>query len=119
MKIVNKILFKLHLKKRSHPVFTPSGQLPEPIMQVLNENGLDTDNIIYTFKTDMSNAETFGEVYVCFDEKGLYIAEFKMPEIDDKKKSKRKKNKKPEELSPVLLKLSSIPIDEIDEVFAE
>ncbi len=120
MKIVNKILFKLHLKKPSHPVFTPSGQLPEPIMQVLNENGLDTDNIIHTFKSDMNTCETFGEVYVCFDKKGLYVAEFKIPEIDkSKSKNKRKKSKKPEELSPVLLKLSSIPIDEIDEVFAE
>ncbi len=118
-KLINKVLFKLHLKKPPHPVFTPSGQLPEPIKQALNENGLDTDNLIYTLRVDMNSCETFGEVYICFDEKGLYVAEFKTPEIDTKKKNKRKKSKKPEALSPVLLKLSSIPIDEIDEIFAE
>lgn len=119
MKIINKILYKLHIKKPPHPVFTPSGQLPEPITKILNENGLNTDNLIYTFKADMNSPESFGEVYVCFDEKGLYIAEFKLPDINLKKKSKKKKNKEPAELTPTLLKLESFPINEIDEVFAE
>jgi hypothetical protein len=67
----------------------------------------------------MSSPEAFGEVYVCFDEKGLYIAEFNLPDIDLKKKGKKKKSKKPEELTPTLIKLESFPIDEIDEIFAE
>ena len=90
MKIINKILFKLHIKKPPHPVFTPSGQLPEPIIKVLNENGLNTDNLIHTFKTDMCSPEAFGEVYVCFDEKRLYVAEIESPDIDLKRKSKKK-----------------------------
>ena len=86
---------------------------------MLNENGLNTDNLIHTFKTDMCSPEGFGEVYVCFDEKGLYVTEFELPDIDLKKKSKKKKSKEPDELTPTLIKLESFPIDEIDEVFAE
>ncbi len=118
MKIVDKVLFKLHLKKKPRPVFTPSGQLPEPIKDILNENGLATDNLIYTFKADMNSCDNFADVYVCFDEKGLYVAEFKEPEIKPNKKKAKKKEKAPE-IKPELLKLSSTPIDEIDEIFAE
>ncbi len=114
MKIINKVLYKLHIKKPPRPNFLPSGTLPEPIKKVLQEAGLNTDSIIYSFKTDMVGAETFGDCYIMFDEKGMYIAEIKEPEIPKKKK---KKNTLPPK--PVLLRLTALPIEEIDEIFAE
>ena len=114
MKIINKVLFKLHIKKPPRPNFSPSGILPEHIKEVLQENQLNTDSIIYSLKTDMTGAEAFGDCYIMFDEKGLYIAEIEEPEIPKKKK---KKNTPPPK--PVLHKLTALPINEIDEIFAE
>lgn len=114
MKITNKLLFKLHIKKTPRPNFSPSGILPEHIKEVLQENELNTDSIIYSLKTDMTGAEAFGDCYIMFDEKGLYIAEIEEPEIPKKKK---KKNTPPPK--PVLHKLTALPINEIDEIFAE
>ena len=114
MEIVNKILYKLHIKKPPRPNFSPAGSLPEPIKEILNEAGLKTDSIIHSFKADMIGAETFGNCLIMFDEKGVYIAEIEEPEIP--KKKKKKKTPPPK---PVLRKLTALPIDEIDEIFAE
>lgn len=114
MKIINKVLYKLHIKKPPRPPFMPSASLPEPIKEVLNQNGLNTDSVITFFKTDMCGAETFGTCFIIFDDKGVYIAEIDEPEI---LKHKPKKNTPPPQ--PVLKKITSLPIDEIDEIFAE
>ncbi len=114
MKIANKILYKLHIKKPPSPNFSASGVLPAPIKEILQEAELNTDSIIYSFKSDMTEAETFGDCYFMFDEKGIYIAEFEEPQIFKKKK---KKNTPPSK--PLLRKLTALPIDEIDEIFAE
>lgn len=113
MKIINKALYKLHIKKPPRPDFSPSGSLPEPIKEILRAAELNTDSIIYSFKTDMLGAEAFGDCFIIFDEKGLYIAEIEEPELPKKKK----KNAPPPK--PVLRKLTCLPIDEIDEIFAE
>ncbi len=112
MEIVNKILYKLHLKKPPRPSYTPGELLPKPIKEVLEENKLNTDSIIYSFKSDMSDAEEYGDLYVFFDEKGVYTASFE-------EEVKPKKGKKKLEFKPKLLKLTCIPIDDIDEIFAE
>ena len=114
MEIINKVLYKLHIKKPPRPNFSPSGTLPETIKEILNEAGLNTDSIIHSFKTDMIGAETFGNCLIMFDENGVYIAEIEEPEIE--KKKKKKKTPPPK---PVLRKLTALPIDEIDEIFAE
>lgn len=113
MKIINKLLVKLHIKKPPHSHFQPAGKLPEPISELLKENGLETEGLICVFKADMKAAEEFGDVYFMFDEKGVYIAEFE-ENIEPSKKKKKKI-----EFKPKLLKLSSIPVTEIDEIFAE
>ena len=112
MEILNKILYKLHIKKppRSH-----KGErelLPPPVKDILEKENLDTSSVIFSVKTDMCGAEEYGDVYIFFDEKGIYTAEIEEP-------IKPKKNKKKLDFKPKLLKLTSIPIDEIDEVFAE
>ena len=112
MEILNKILYKLHIKKppRSH-----KGErelLPPPVKDILEKENLDTSSVIFSLKTDMCGAEEYGDVYIFFDEKGIYTAEIEEP-------IKPKKNKKKLDFKPKLLKLTSIPIDEIDEVFAE
>lgn len=116
MKIINKALVKLHIKKPPRPDFFPSGSLPEPIKEILNEAGLSTDSIIHHFKTDMLTSEVFGDCYIMFDEKGVYIAEIEEPELP-KKKPKKKKGLPLSK--PVLRKITSLPITEIDEIFAE
>ena len=112
MEILHKILYKLHIKKppRSH-----KGErelLPPPVKDIQEKENLDTSSVIFSVKTDMCGAEEYGDVYIFFDEKGIYTAEIEEP-------IKPKKNKKKLDFKPKLLKLTSIPIDEIDEVFAE
>lgn len=113
MEIVNKILYKLHLKKRPRPPFSQGEFLPAPIKEALNEEKLNTDSIIYAFKTDMKNAEEFGELYVFFDENGVYTALFEEQPLP----SARKKKQPP--VKPKLVELICLPINEVDEVFAE
>ena len=112
MEFLNKILYKLHIKKRPRPKHDPAEQLPPPIKEALEAEHLSTESIIYTFKSDMCGAEEYGDVYVFFDEKGIYTAHFEEP-------AKPKKRKKKLEMKPELLRLTCIPINEIDELFAE
>ena len=113
MDFINKLLFKLHIKKRPASIHSKKGSLPEPVKNALEKEGLDTSEIITFFRTDMTSAEKFGDVFVLFDKKGVYVAEF-TEEVRPKKKGNKKLEFKPE-----LLKLTAIPIDEIDEIFAE
>lgn len=114
MKIADKILFKLHLKKPPVPPFRDMFELPEPIKKELTENGLDTSQTIAFFKTDMTDAENFGDMYVIFDKSGIYTAQFEEPVKPTVKKDPRKL-----EFKPKLLKLTAVPIDEVEEMFAE
>lgn len=113
MEVINKILYKLHIKKPPRPPFEKKVALPPPIKEALEKENLNTENIIYSFKSDMSDAEEYGDLYVFFDEKGLYTALFE-ENIEPDKKSKKKI-----EFKPKLLKLTAIPIEEIDELFVE
>lgn len=113
IQILNKILYKLHLKKPHRPHFMPTDILPDPIKEILNEAGMNTDSVIYSFRSDMCDAECFGDTYIFFDEKGIYTAQIEEPPLPEKR------NKKTPPAKPRLLKLTSLPINEIDEVFAE
>lgn len=115
MSFINKILYKLHIKKPPKKAPPAKEILPEPIREVLEKEGLDTSNAVFSLKTDMTSAEEYGDNLIFFDEKGIYCAVFKEKELPKKQK---KKHKKPD-LKPELLKLTAIPIDEIDEIFAE
>ena len=112
MEIINKILYKLHIKKRPRPHFNNGELLPPAVKDALKEEKLDTDSVIFSFKSDMSGAEEYGDVYVFFDEKGMYVAHFE-------ENIQPKKNKKKCDFKPRLLKLVCIPVEEIDELFAE
>lgn len=116
MEIANKILYKLHLKKPPRPPFQKGEILPAPIKEALEKEKLDTSTVIFSFKTDMCGAEEYGNVFVFFDEKGLYVTQFDEPPLPSKRKRKKTKS---DEFKPTLLKLVSIPLDEIDEIFAE
>lgn len=119
-KTVNKILVKLHIKK-APPDFAgknKAGKLPPPAEEVLNNEGLDTSGLIFTVKSDMNNCEKFAESYITFDEKGLYVAEFKEADFTEEKK-KSKKKKAVTEFKPELVTLVSTPIEEIDEMVVE
>lgn len=113
MNPINKILVKLHIKKPPRPPQGHTGTLPEPVKEELRQNGLDTTDIICTFKTDMCGSERFGDVYIILDEKGVYTAEF-----EENIEPAKNKNKKIE-FKPKLLQLTSLPIEDIDEMFAE
>lgn len=113
---LNKVLFKLHLKKPPFPPFEGKKDLPPPIKECLNKNGLSTDSLIYFAKSDMNADGLFSDFYVLFDEKGVYCAEFNEPvePVKEKKNSRKKIEFKPE-----LLKLISLPVSDIDEMLVE
>lgn len=113
IQILNKILYKLHLKKPPRPHFCRTVSLPDPIKEILNVAGLNTDSVIYSFKSDMCDAECFGDTYIFFDEKGIYTAQVEEPPLP------KKMNKKVPPAKPRLLKLTSLPVNEIDEIFTE
>ncbi len=113
MGIASKILIKLGLKKKPREPFgNPTDILPPQVKERLNEEKLDTDNLIYSFKSDMTSVGEFGSLYIFFDKKGLYISQFEEP-------VKPKKGKKKLEYKPNLINLTCIPIDEIDELCVE
>lgn len=111
--IINKALVRLHLKKPPFPPIEGKRDLPLPVRDCLENAGLSTASLIYFSKSDMNNERMFSDCYVMFDEKGVYCAEFNEPVLP-KKKSRKKLEFKPE-----LLKLSSTPVSDIDEMLVE
>lgn len=111
--IINKGLIKLHLKKPHFDHSLKKDGLPPSVKECLESEGLLTDSLIYTLKSDMNNDKLFSDFYVMFDEKGVYTAEFSEPVVPKKKSRKRL------EFKPRLLSLVSLPISDIDEMFIE
>lgn len=115
MNIINKLFVKLHLKKppENHNDNAEGKlKLPPPVAERLNAEGLDTENLIFFFKTDMNNEALFSDSYVLFDQNGVYVAEF-LEEV------KGKKDKKKLEFKPTLISFVKIPVNEIDEICVE
>ena len=115
MNIIDKLLIKFHIKKppENHEAEHGKGKLPPPIANRLKAEKLNTEDLIFFFKSDMNSKALYSDTFLMFDEKGLYIADFN-EEIKPKNKSKKKLEFKPE-----LLKLTTIPIEEIDEICIE
>ena len=114
MEILNKVLYKLHLKKPPRKPPENKDIIPGGIKEVLEEKQLDTSEAVFSFKTDMSGAEEYGDVFIFFDPKGIYKIRFKVTDYTQKKDKKKKTDFKPEITSIV-----AIPIDEIDEIHTE
>ncbi len=112
MELLNRILYKLRLKKPPRSPIIKSELLPPMVKEALEAEKLDTSSVIFCFKTDLCDAEEYGDVYIFFDEKGVYSAQFE-------ENIRPKKGKKKIEFKPKLLKLTAIPIEEIDEIFVE
>ncbi|MCQ2463337.1 MAG: ATP-binding cassette domain-containing protein [Clostridia bacterium] len=89
-----------------------SGRFPAELENVLRDGGLDTSGLLYCAEGDMNNERCFCSCWLCFDEKGLYIA-YGNAEV---KPAKRKKH-----ITTVytLDSIRSIPMDEIDSLEAE
>jgi hypothetical protein len=115
MNIIDKLLIKFHIKKppENHDADGEKNKLPPPIAERLKAENLNTDNLIFFFKSDMNSEALYSDTLLMFDEKGVYVADFK-EEIKPKKKSKKKI-----EIKPELLNLTAIPIEEIDEICIE
>ncbi len=112
MKIINEILYMLHLKKKPKKHFSAGEHLPPPVKEALQKENINTEEIIYSFKTDMISPEEYADVYVFFTKENMSIVRL-TEEI------KPKKGKKKIEYKPEILSLKSIPVEEIDELFAE
>ena len=70
MKIVNKLLVKLHIKKPPEPPVgdnKSSLNLPPPIMERLKEEKLCLEDIIFSFKSDMNSSALYSDTYILFD----------------------------------------------------
>ena len=90
MKFINKLLIKLHIKKppeNSDDDNKGNIKLPPPVAERLKNENLNTDNLIFSFKSDMNSEALYSDTYILFDDKGVYIADFN-EEVKQKKKSK-------------------------------
>ncbi len=112
MEILNKVLYKLHLKKRPKKPFSVGELFPPPIKDALENKNVEVDEVIYSFKTDMVSPEEYAELYIFFNKETLYIARFT-------EEVKPQKGKKKIEYKPEVISLKTIPLSEIEELFAE
>ncbi len=112
MELLNQIFYKLHIKKPPQEKNGNKSKLPKPVCERLEKENLSSDNIIFSFKADMNTDLLYCDTYLFFDDKGVYLAEFK-EEVNPEKSKKRLK------FEPELVSLKAIPINEIDEIFIE
>jgi len=64
-------------KKKDKKTNSPKpekGKFPKPLLKVLENAGLSTENLIYCCTGDMDNEACYCSAWLSFDEKGLYIA---------------------------------------------
>ena len=115
MEILNKILYRLHLKKPPKKNHDNKEIIPGFIKEAAEARQLDTSDAVFAFKTDMSDAEEYGDVFIFFDHKGIYKILFKDVDFTQNKKSKKKKP----DFKPEISGIVAIPIDEIDEIHTE
>ncbi len=116
MNIFKRVLIKAGIIKKPPGDFHPHGVMPEVFSEVLKSNGVDTEKIIFSFKTDMSAADVFGNIFMFFDSENIYLAEFNEEIRPPEKKGKKKKK---EDFKPQLLSLKKLAVSQVDEVFCE
>lgn len=113
MELINKVLYKLHIKKRPRPKREKGEIFPPAVKEAIETSGIDTSNVIYGFKSNMCEAEQFGDCYIFFTEKNLYTVTFDDPPPPPKK------GKKLPEIKPVINKTTATDIEDADEMFCE
>lgn len=91
------------------------GKFSPPELEALQKAGLDTSELIFCVRGDMNNDMLFCDQWICFDNKGLYIAEGK----SEIKRKKRKNSKKPPEHNITIEKISSVPIENAESLSTE
>ncbi len=112
MEIINKVLYKLHLKKRPKKPFSPKELLAPPVKEALENAHIKTDEIIYSFKSDMISPEEYADLHIFFTKENMCIARLS-------EEVKPKKGKKKIEFKPTVISSNIIPLAEIDELFTE
>lgn len=100
-------------EKKPKPPKPEKGKFPKPLLRVLEEAGLSTENLIYCCTGDMDNEACYCSAWLSFDEKGLYIA------LGDEEivKSKRK-NHRPDPKYTVS-EIQSIPLEDAESLETE
>ncbi len=101
--------------KLSKPPKAEKGKFPKPLLRVLEEAGLATENLIYCCTGDMDNDACYCSAWLSFDDKGFYIA------LGDEEivKTKRKSGKRIPEPKYTVREIQSIPMEDIDSLEAE
>ncbi|MBQ7838826.1 MAG: ABC transporter ATP-binding protein [Clostridia bacterium] len=100
-------------EKNPGPPKPEKGKFPKPLLDALENAGLSTRNLIFCCTGDMDNEACYCGAWLCFDEKGFYMA-FGEEEIV---KSKRKHRKNEPKFN--ISEIRSIPIEEIDSLETE
>ncbi len=100
-------------EKNPGPPKPEKGKFPKPLVDALENAGLSTRNLIFCCTGDMDNEACYCGAWLCFDEKGFYMA-FGEEEIV---KSKRKHRKIEPKFN--ISEIRSIPIEEIDSLETE
>lgn len=100
-------------EKNPGPPKPEKGKFPKPMLDALENAGLSTRNLIFCCTGDMDNEACYCGAWLCFDEKGFYMA-FGEEEIV---KSKRKHRKIEPKFN--ISEIRSIPIEEIDSLETE
>lgn len=100
-------------EKNPGPPKPEKGKFPKPLLDALENAGLSTRNLIFCCTGDMDNEACYCGAWLCFDEKGFYMA-FGEEEIV---KSKRKHRKIEPKFN--ISEIRSIPIEEIDSLETE
>lgn len=90
------------------------GKFPKPLLDALEGAGLATQNLIFCCTGDMDNEACYCSAWLCFDEKGLYIA----LGSEETEKNKRHKKERPEPKF-VINEIQSIPVEDIDSLETE
>ena len=89
------------------------GKFDKALLDELNKAGLNTDGLVFCCSGDMDNDGNFCDSLLCFDEKGLYIADGTQEVI--KSKNRRKKL----ETKYTVKQIKSFPMDDIGSLATE
>ena len=103
---------KKERKKKSSDAPKNKHRFPDALLSKLEEAGLDTKNLIFCCSGDMDNDACYRNAWLCFDEKGFYIA-FGTEELV------RIKHKKHVETKYTVEEIISFPIDDFDSLETE
>jgi len=99
--------------KLPKPPKPEKGRFPKPLLRVLEDAGLSTENLIYCCTGDMDNDACYCSAWLSFDEKGFYVA------LGDEEIVKSKRKSQITEPKYTVTEIRSIPLDDIDTLEAE